>query len=462
MSKSILVVDDEKLLRLSLRDRLEQEGYHTVAAGDGAEAAAALEKETFDLILLDYMLPDTDGLQILAGLREVDLETPVVMMTSHSSIDHAVTAMRAGATDYVAKPFDEDDLVLRLSRVLENAAMAREVRQYRQERKVRGGLKNMVGQSPALEPVFAIVERVLPSRDATVLIQGESGTGKDVLARGIHYEGARADGPFMNITCTALPETLLESELFGHEKGAFTDAGSQKKGLLELADGGTVFLDEIGDMSMYLQGKLLRFLEEKTIRRVGGTRDISLDVRIIAATNKDVKALVEKEKFREDLFFRLKVIPIRLPPLRERPEDIPLLVDHFIGRFNAELRREVRGGTPEFLKQLKRYPWPGNIRELKNTIERAMILCPGDQLDPDGLPLELFDDAPREVGTDGHIQLTERGVHLETLERDLVRQALELTKYNQTRAARLLGLNRDQIRYRIEKFDLARSKKDDD
>ena len=359
MRKEILVVDDEKLIRLSLADCLDREGYGVTAVGTGKEALEYLAKDSYDLVLLDYMLPDTDGLELLEEFREAELGLTVIMMTSHSSLDHAVQAVRAGAIDYVAKPFQEEDIILRVARALEAADLKYQVTRLRREQRRRFSLKNFVGRSPALDSVFSVVERILQTGDVTVLIQGESGTGKDVLARSLHFEGPRADRPFMNITCTALPESLLESELFGHEKGSFTDARSLKKGLLELADGGTVFLDEIGDMTANLQAKLLRFLEEKTFRRVGASKDLSVDLRVIAATNRNLKSMVKQGNFREDLYFRLNVIPIHLPPLRDRKEDIPLLVDHFIGLFNNELKTDVKGVTPDLLKQLKRYPWPG-------------------------------------------------------------------------------------------------------
>ena len=452
----ILVVDDEKLIRWSLQECLQEQGYEVTAVETGGQALFSLDENDFDVVLLDYKLPDVDGLEVLEKIRPARPDLAVIMITAHANIEHAVQAMKAGADDYVAKPFRNEDIVLRVERVLETIRLRRQVDQYRQEEHKRFGLEsNVIGKSPAIRQLFQLVERVIDSRSTTILIQGESGTGKDVLARAIHLGGTRGAAPYMNITCTALPETLLESELFGHEKGSFTDAKTQKKGLFELAEGGTVFLDEIGDMSPYLQSKLLRFLQDKTFRRVGGDKDIQVDVRVIAATNKNLKTLVEKGAFREDLFFRLKVIPIQLPPLREREGDIPLLVDHFIDGFNREFRKCVKGVTPEFMKRLEEYEWPGNIRELRNTIERAMILGTAETIGAEDLPLDLIDQpsAAAERGA-GPIQLTRRGVNLEELERDLVMQALELAGGNQTRAGKLLGLNRDQVRYRVEKFGL--------
>ncbi|MBI4603244.1 MAG: sigma-54-dependent Fis family transcriptional regulator [Planctomycetes bacterium] len=450
----ILVVDDEKLIRWSLKEYLQQEGFKVSAAEDGKVALQVLSDEPVDLILLDYKLPDTNGLELLQQARCLQPDLPVVMVTSHSSVENAVQAMKAGANDYVAKPFRNEDIGLRVERVLETGRLRKEVQHFRQEQLQRFGFDKMIGKSSQILSVFKLVERVLPLGDATILIQGESGTGKDVLAKAIHYGGPRSSGPYVNITCTALPESLLESELFGHEKGAFTDAKAQKKGLIELAHGGTLFLDEIGDMSLYHQSKLLRFLEEKAFRRVGGQRDITVDLRVIAATNRDLKKLVEKGGFREDLYFRLKVIPILLPPLRERTGDVPLLVQHFIQEYNREFKKSVKGVTPALMKRLEDYHWPGNIRELRNTIERAMILSTQEHLGGEDLPLEILDEPSGKTSSESAVTLTRKGINIEDLERDLVVQALRLTNGNQTQAGRLLGLNRDQIRYRIEKFSL--------
>jgi DNA-binding NtrC family response regulator len=452
---NILIVDDEKLIRWSLKELLLEKGYNAKAVEDGKSALQAIAEEPFDLVLLDYMLPDTNGIQLLAEIHAAQPDMLVIMITSHSSIEHAVEAMKAGAQDYITKPFRNEDIAHRVAKVLESGRLRRELQGIRQEQRERFGFDRIIGKSAPMQAIFKLVERIIPLGDATVLLQGESGTGKDVLAKAIHYGGPRASASYINITCTALPESLLESELFGHEKGSFTDAKALKKGLFELAQGGTIFLDEIGDMSLHLQSKLLRFLEEKTFRRVGGQRDIKVDVRVIAATNRDLRKLVEKQHFREDLYFRLKVIPIIIPPLRDRLEDIPLLVQHFIEEFNHEFKKQVRGVTPALMTRLQQHDWPGNIRELKNTIERAMILSTMDQLGAEALPLDLIDESAGETSPASVLKLTRKGVHLETLEKDLVEQALQLTGGNQTKAGRLLGLKRDQIRYRIEKFSLA-------
>lgn len=451
---NILVVDDEKLIRWSLKEFLQQEGYAVRTAEDGKTALQEVDDGEFEIVLLDYQLPDLDGLQVLEKLRIVDPDLTVIMITSHSTIEHAVTALRSGANDYVAKPFRNEDIACRVEQVLETRRIKRELKQLRREQKERFGFDQIVGKSKVMKNVLDLVDRVLPMGEATVLLQGESGTGKDVLARAIHYGGPRGNGPFVNITCTALPDNLLESELFGHEKGAFTDARTQKKGLFEMANGGTLFLDEIGDMALPLQAKLLRFLEERAFRRVGGNKDIRVNLRVIAATNQDLNRLVEQGKFRGDLYFRLKVIPMVVPPLREREGDIPLLVEHFIGKLNREFKKSIKGLDPKLMRRFEEYHWPGNVRELKNTVERAMILSNDELLSAESLPMDLFEDSPGGNEENGLLRLTQKGLSLEELEKDLVCQALELTRGNQTRAGRLLGLNRDQIRYRVEKFHL--------
>jgi transcriptional regulator with GAF, ATPase, and Fis domain len=330
------------------------------------------------------------------------------------------------------------------------------VRQFISSQKERFGISRIVGKSKKMRELFEIVKKVLVSGTTTILLQGESGTGKDLLAKCIHFESERSAAPFMNVTCSALPEALLESELFGHERGAFTDAKNEKKGLFELARGGTLYLDEIGDMPLKLQAKLLRFLEERTFKRLGGVRDISVDLRIIASTNQDLEVAVREGRFRSDLYYRLKVIPIDLPPLREKAEDIPLLTKFFVDTFNKEFKKRVRGLTAGAMRKLIAYQWPGNVRELRNMIERAMILGTGDYLSEEDLPFELHGGPVAGSESRGwHFPLPSEGIDFEVLEKDLVRQALAMANGNQTRAARLLGMSRDQIRYRMEKFQLS-------
>ena len=451
MSKAtVLVVDDEQLIRWSLVERLSQDGYRTFEAETGAEALAQIS-EGIDLVLLDYRLPDTDGLKVLKEVRRRDPDTLVILLTAFSNVATVVEIMKEGAYHYATKPFNLDEIALLVEKALETTRLRREVRALRATQAEPWGIDRIVGNSPVMQQIKDLLVKVAASPASTVLLTGESGTGKDLAAKVIHYGSKRATQPFMNITCSALTDTLLESELFGHERGAFTDARQQKRGLLESADGGSVFLDEIGEMAAGLQAKLLRFLEEKTFKRVGGAQDIHVDVRIIAATNKILEDSVKNGTFREDLYYRLDVLPVRLPPLRERAADIPVLAKYYIDQFNHEFRKQVQGAAPRVFEALERYPWPGNVRELRNAVERAMLLAEGDTLALEDFPML----GSRPEMSEG-VQLAAGGMNLEKLERDLVAQALERTQWNQTRAAALLGLNRDQIRYRIEKFDLSK------
>jgi DNA-binding NtrC family response regulator len=451
---TILVVDDEPLIRFALRDGLTTEGYRVIEAGTAADAVAK-SREGVDLVLLDYRLPDGDGLSVLKQIKEHDPDTLVILLTAHQSVELAVEAMKQGAYHYANKPFNIDEITNLVAKALETTALRREVRSLRESQAQPYSFDRIVGEGPAVSAMKALLKKVAGSPASTVLLTGESGTGKDLAAKVLHYNSARASKPFMNITCSALPEALMESELFGHERGAFTGADRQKRGLFETADGGTVFLDEIGEMVPGLQAKLLRFLEEKTFKRVGGAVDIKVDVRVIAATNRNLQEEVKQGKFREDLFYRLNVLPILLPPLRERADDIPRLVTFYVDVYNTEFKKKIRGVTAEAMEQITRHPWPGNIRELRNAIERAMLLSDGPTLDTSdftaggAVPVRLGDA----------VELPAGGIDLEQLERSLVVQALERTGWNQTKAATLLGLNRDQIRYRVEKFQLERAPK---
>ena len=454
MAARILVVDDERLIRWSLHERLAAEGYEVVEAADGAAARNLAAKEAFDLALLDLRLPDADGLALAKEFHESHPDLPVIIITALSTVESAVEAMKCGAVDYVTKPFNMDALTIAVHKAIETESLRRRVSSAVDAQKAQFGLANIVGSSAQMLEIKALIQRVAQSEATTVLLLGESGTGKDMVARAIHYESRRVDKPFVNITCTALPESLLESELFGYEKGAFTDAKSQKKGLFEFASGGTVFLDEIGEMGAALQTKLLRVLEEKAFKRLGGTRDIAVDVRIIAATNRDLDAAIRQSRFREDLYYRLSTIPIVIPPLRERPEDIRLLAEHFLGLYGAEFNRGFKGFSPEASARLKKYEWPGNVRELRNVIERATLLGAGDVLRSEDIILGR--SAFRSLSGSGKhiVRLPEQGCNLAEVEKDLVIQALERTQGNRTHAAKLLGLTRDQIRYKVAKYEM--------
>jgi two-component system, NtrC family, response regulator AtoC len=444
---TLVIVDDEPLVRWSLRERFTRDGYTVLEA---STAAGALDQAvgSVDLVLLDYRLPDGDGLTVLRRIKETTPDTLVILMTAFSTVENAVEAIKHGAYHYLNKPFNLDDVAATVEKALETSRLRREVRALRTSASREYSFDAIIGDAPAMARIKHLLTRVANSPASTVLLTGETGTGKDLAAKAIHYNSDRAPKPFVNITCSALPEQLLESELFGHERGAFTDARQQKRGLFETADAGTVFLDEIGEMAPGLQSKLLRFLEDKTFKRVGGLADIKVDVRVVAATNRDLEQEVRAGKFREDLFYRLQVMPIALPPLRERKPDIPLLVRYYIDRYNSEFRKRVRGVTPEAQALLANYRWPGNVRELRNAIERAMLL-----IDREWLLAEDFSSLTRSAITTG-FRLPAEGVDLEDVEKQLLVQALERARGNQTHAGQLLGINRDQVRYRIEKFGL--------
>jgi DNA-binding NtrC family response regulator len=460
-SRRILILDDERLVRWSLCERLRADGMEPIEAGSTSEALQQAAKG-IDGAILDYRLPDGDGVSVLKTLRQADPDLPVIMLTAHTDVGLIVDAIKAGASDYVTKPFDVHDVALRLTRAIESTGSYRELRRLKEDLARPFGFDSMIGESAPMRQVKALASKVAQSPGSTVLITGETGTGKDLLAKVIHYGSSRAARTFVNITCSAMPETLLESELFGHERGAFTDARQQKKGLFEQADQGTVFLDEIGETVPTLQAKLLRFLEEKAFRRLGGTSDIKVDVRVIAATNRDLEQQVRDGKFREDLYYRLNVLRIAIPPLRERGDDVVLLAEHYARVFSKDFRKPVRGLTDNARHALLAYGWPGNVRELRNVVERAVLLAEGPTLDAgdfEGLaPVRSQADPVGPLDPPaGGITLPQEGLRLDDVERQLITLALERTRGNQTRAAALLGLHRDQIRYRMEKYGLLKA-----
>ncbi len=454
-SPKILVIDDEKLLRWSLDQNLSKEGYNVITAEKGLEGLEVFSAEQPDVVLLDIHLPDISGIQVLERIKKENKNTVVIMITAFGDVQTAVQTIKFGAYDFVEKPFNMDKLKILISKALETATLRNEVSQFRDKISQQYHFSSIICKSPEMVKIVDLVRKVAQSDATTILLQGESGTGKDLIAKVIHYESSRGSKPFMDINCTALPETLIESELFGFEKGAFTDAKQMKKGLFELSDGGTIFLDEIGDMKLSTQAKLLKVLENKTFKRIGGIRDITVDLRIIASTNKNLHEQVKKEHFREDLYYRLKVIPIVLPPLRERPSDTLLLARHFIEQFNRDFKKQVKGLSKETEQAFLDYPWPGNVRELKNVIERSMILESDEYILSEHLPAEFsMQKTGAPLAGSSAITIPSGGLDIEEVEKGLIRQALEQTKWNQTRAARLLNLTRDSLRYRMQKFGL--------
>ena len=461
MKPVILLVDDEDTIRLFLEKTLRDEGYEALTAATGAAALELARSELPDLILLDLKLPDMSGLDILKQIKEEIPETCVIMLTAFGDIETAVTAMKKNAFDFVSKPVNLEQLLITIAKGLESQKLTRELFQLRRRLKVDMGDDYIPGESPQMKEIYEIVKRVAQSDTTTVLIQGESGTGKEMIANMIHRYSGRREQPFLEINCASLPEELLESELFGHEKGAFTDAKSQKVGLLELANKGTLFLDEIGEMSLTIQVKLLRVLERMTFRRVGGTKDIKVSVRIISATNSDLEAATRNKTFREDLYYRLKVVPIFIPPLRERREDIYLLLKHFLNHFNKQFNKSFQDVEEGAYDIILGYPWPGNIRELKNMVERIVLLEDAKELRAEHIPLSIRQGtAPaKEISGVRKLEIAlsrpfpEDGIDFEgvlgALERELIDKAMREAGGNQSKAARLLRLNRDKVRYRL-------------
>jgi DNA-binding NtrC family response regulator len=446
---AVLIVEDEAKMRRLLELNLGEDGFTTLSAGDAETGLKLLRENSVDLVVTDLKLPGMDGLEFLQTVKRQNAALPVVVMTAFGSVETAVEAMKAGASDFVLKPFSLTEMRIKVHKELDVRNLREENRSLREALGKRYAHPNVVARSPKMQEVLAMVERVAPT-NSTVLLGGESGVGKDLIARAIHEKSRRASGPFLKINSTAIPENLLESELFGYEKGAFTGAAASKPGKFELADKGTLFLDEIGDVPPATQVKLLRVLQEREFERLGGTRTIKVDVRLIAATNRDLRAALEEGTFREDLYYRLNVVPIDIAPLRERKEDIPELVNLFVSRFSEDSRKPVEGITPEAMQILVNYHWPGNVRELQNVIERGCALAKGSVLEAADIHLDS-----RPAKTANGAGFLPEGMTLEQWEDELVQEALRRANGNKSQAARLLGLSRNALRYRLSKIGIA-------
>ncbi len=450
----ILVVDDERSMREFLEIMLSKEGYEVRTAANGKEALALVEKELFDLAILDIRMPKMDGIKTLDHLKQISPETVVLMITAYASTDTAIRAMKQGAYDYITKPFKVEEIKMTIHKALEKKSLQTENTLLRQVIKDTYGLGNIIGKSERMREIFELVHKVSLTK-TNVLLSGESGTGKELVAKAIHYNSARKDRPFVVLNCGAIPENLLESELFGHMKGAFTGAISNKRGLFEAADGGTIFLDEVGELPLSMQVKLLRVIQDREFTRVGSTEPVRVDVRIISATNKEIEEAVRKSEFREDLFYRLNVIQLRLPTLRERKDDIPLLAQHFLSLFSAELGKSIQRISPEAMRLLMNYDYPGNVRELQNMIERAVALESSTILTAQNL--SSYMDEQRDLARGNiNLDIPKEGIDLEqvveNIEKTLILKALEKTKGIKKRAAELLNINFRSMRYRLEKY----------
>ena len=456
MSKSILIIDDEKTIRWSLGEALKESGYDVAEAESGEKGFDYFKSHSADLILLDMKLPGDSGLEILKRVREVDPTVPIIMMTAYGEVETAVDAMRNGAYDFTLKPFTLEKLKVTIHHALEAQQLKSEITYLKQgSASPQNAFKGFIGQSGPMNDVFEKLKKIGQSKASTILITGESGCGKELVARTIHACSHQDSRPFMEINCASVPETLLESELFGHEKGAFTDAKTRKKGLVELAEGGTLFLDEIGEMGITLQSRLLRVIENKTFRRVGGVQDLRVNTRIVAATNRDLEVEIEEKNFRKDLYYRLKVIPIHVPPLRERKDDVPLLVGHFIERFNKELGKKVKPVSRDVMSLLIEYDWPGNVRELKNVIERAMLLDAEEDLLAEHLPPEIYKDGDSTGSRSAQVLPSFFPMTLREMEKIQIQHTLKQTSGNKSKAANILGISRQTLREKLKTFDAA-------
>lgn len=453
--ETVLIVDDEKNYPPILSAVLEEEGFETLTAYSGEEALSVLKNSDVDLVLTDMKMPSMDGIELLERIKEKDPGLPVIMMTAHGTVEKAVEAMQKGAYNYILKPFDNERLVIYVNKAIQMYRVIKENRRLRETVQSQYGFGNIIGKSPKMQNIFELIRKVAPAT-ASILIEGESGTGKDLVAKSIHYNSPRHNHPFIAVNCSALAESLLESELFGHEKGAFTGAVATKKGRFELAEGGTLFLDEIGELSPSLQVKLLRVLQDKVFERVGGLRQVSVNFRLITATNKQLRKEVQKGRFREDLYYRLNVVYIDLPPLRQRLEDLRLLVDHFIGKYAAERRTgdPVKGIEREVEQIFYGYDWPGNVRELENTIERAMVLCPDDIIRVSDLPRHFRNDLTGDLQLKNIPMDAKLFETLADIEKKMLLRALTSCNNIQSEAAQLLGIGRSGFNKKLKKYDI--------
>ncbi len=460
---SILVVDDEPNYLIVLSELLRDEGFEVYTAPGGMEALEIIREVDLDLVITDMQMPEVDGLQLLESTKEINSDLPVVIITAYAEVDKAVAAMQAGAFSYLAKPFSNDELLVNINKAVHHYSLLRENIRLRKEIQSKTNFSGMVGKNSKMLQVYDLIQKVAPT-PASVLISGESGTGKELVAKAIHVNSPRESQPFITVNCAALAENLLESELFGHEKGAFTGAVGMRKGRFELADDGTIFLDEVGEIPLALQSKLLRILQEKSFERVGGTKTLTVDVRIISASNRDLKEEVAQGRFREDLFYRLNVIHVSLPPLRERMDDMPLLVDCFIQKFAERLEKEDLSISPEALRLLITLPWEGNVRELENTIERAAILCNDTRIEPEDVQPESI-NMGNQAGWSQEMNLEQLipetvGLNevLYAIEEKMLHHALEATGHVQARAAEKLGITKSLLQYKMKKYGIKKKK----
>ncbi len=476
--KNILIVDDEKLLRWSLSTELKEFGFNVYSHEFAEEGFKIFKEKAIDICVLDIRLPDYSGIELLRKIKQAQPDTYVIMITAFAEVATAVEALKSGAYDYLIKPFTIEKLKHLIDKIIETNELKKENTFLKQKERKSFQQERMLSEAPEMIKIFDLINKLADIPISTVIITGETGTGKSLVARSIHYKGIRQFKPFVEINCSAISESLLESELFGHEKGAFTNAIVQKKGLVEVADGGTLFLDEIGEMSLPLQSKLLKVIEDKVFKRVGGVKDISVDVQIVAATNKDLQKEIKAAKFREDLFFRLNVIPVHIPPLRERVEDIIILADYFIKHYNFVFKKNVSGLSDEAAEIMKNYHWPGNVRELKNVIERTILLENCEYIMPSHLHLQttavsnaalnhsLSQPLNASILADLDLLIDKKGIDLDSLltsiEKKIIQKALELSNNNQSHTARLLNLNRDTFRYKMKKLEIFQSSQPDE